>query len=139
MAELKTKLNDQSPWEFLETVDIPKRKEDALFVTKIMKEITGEEPKMWGASIIGFGSYRYKTKSGQEGDWMKIGLSPRKASLTLYLSYGFERHTKLLEQLGKHKIGKACFYIKKIEDVDENILRKLIKQCYDEVEDDTTA
>lgn len=139
MAELKTKLNDSDPYKFLESIEMDKRREDAIAVTQLMEELTGEKPKMWGKSIIGFGSYHYKYKSGHEGDWMKIGLSPHKTSLTLYLNYGFEKYEDLMKELGKFKTGKACLYIKKLEDVDNETLKKLIIRSYNDIPDEQIA
>ena len=91
-----------------------------------MKTITGEEPKMWGSSIIGFGAYHYKYDSGREGDMPKVGFSPRKQSLTLYIMNGFDRYEELMEKLGKHKTGKSCLYVNKLADIDEGVLKELI-------------
>ena len=97
----------------------------------MMVEITGEQPKMWGKSIVGYGSYHYKYASGQEGEWMATGFSPRKTALTLYIMGGFDKGNKLLEKLGKYKTGKSCLYIKKLEDINEDVLRKMIKTSYE--------
>ena len=94
----------------------------------MMKEITGESPKMWGPSIVGFGSYHYKYDSGREGDWFVAGFSPRKQSLTLYIMSGFRRYDELLAKLGKHTHGKSCLYIKKLEDVDMSVLKEMVAQ-----------
>lgn len=128
MAELKTKKNKASVTEFLNGVENEKRRKDGKEMLKIMKEITGEKPMMWGPSIIGFGSYHYKYPSGQEGDWFKVGFSPRKNALTLYIMTGFERYAELMGKLGKYKTGKSCLYINKLEDVDMDILRELIRE-----------
>ena len=127
MAEAKTKLNDKDPKAFIESVKDEKRKADAYEVLEIMTRITGEKPKMWGTSIIGFGSYHYKYASGREGDWMITGFSPRKTALTLYIMPGFDRYGELMGKLGKHKTGKSCLYINKLEDVNRDILVELIK------------
>jgi hypothetical protein len=95
---------------------------------KLMKEVTGEEPVMWGPSIVGYGSYRYEYKSGRTGEWMLVGFAPRKQNLTLYIMPGFEHYESLLSKLGKYSTGKSCLYIKKIEDVDEDVLRELVRQ-----------
>ncbi len=129
--ELKTKLNDASVEDFLNKVEDDKRREDSFVVLDIMRELTGQEPKMWGGSIIGFGSYHYKYASGQEGDWMITGFSPRKTSLTVYIMPGFERYDELMGRLGKFKTGKSCLYIKKLEDVDMVTLKELIKSGYE--------
>lgn len=129
--ELKTKVNDADVVEFLKSVENDKRREDAFRVLDIMTEVTGEEPKMWGKSIIGFGSYHYVYASGQEGDWMATGFSPRKQSMSLYIMAGFPKFEELMKDLGKYKTGKSCLYINKLEDVDEGVLKKLIKLSYD--------
>jgi hypothetical protein len=99
----------------------------------IMQEVTGEEAKMWGASIVGFGSYHYKYASGQEGDWMAAGFSPRKQSLTLYIMAGFANYPKLMEDLGKFKTGKSCLYIKRLTDINLDVLQQLIRESYEHV------
>ncbi len=132
MAELKTQVNDASVDSFLNTIEDPAKKADSFTLLEMFSKQTGEAPKMWGPSIIGFGQYHYKSeRSSQEGDWMLTGFSPRKQSLSLYLSVtGFDDLSELLSKLGKHKIGKGCLYINKLEDVDLNILESLIKQSY---------
>lgn len=126
MAELKTKINDSSVKEFLDSVEGESKRNDSYQVLEIMKEITGEEPRMWGISIVGFGSYHYKYESGREGDWFVAGFSPRKQAITLYIMSGFSKYDELMSKLGKYKTGKSCLYIKKLSDVDEEVLRKLI-------------
>jgi hypothetical protein len=128
MAELKTKKTKAGVAAFLNAIDDDQKRKDSKAVAKIMKEITGKSPKMWGTSIVGYGSYHYKYASGQEGDWPLAGFSPRKQALTLYIMSGFKEYKPLLKKLGKHKTGKACLYIKKLEDVDEKVLRELIKR-----------
>ena len=125
MAELKTKQNQASVEEFLDKLPDQQR-EDSYELVKMMKKITKEEPKMWGASIVGFGSYHYKYASGHEGDTCVAGFSPRKQNLTLYMSADIKKHYKLLEKLGKHKTGVGCLYIKKLSDVDKKVLEELI-------------
>ena len=127
MAELKTKLNNASVKDFLDAVEPEQRREDAYAVVEMMKKVTKEEPKMWGTSIIGFGSYRYRYASGQEGDWMLIGMSPRKAALSLYIMSGFDKYDELMSQLGKFKTGKSCLYVKSLKDVDLKVLTALMK------------
>ena len=128
MAELKTKPNDQSVEAFLNSVANEKRREDSFKVLDLMKEVTQQEPKMWGDSIIGFGSYHYKYASGRDADWFLTGFSPRKQSLTLYIMSGFDEYDNLLQKLGKYTTGKSCLYIKKLEDVDLQTLEELVKQ-----------
>ena len=127
MAEQKTKPTNQSVKEFLNEISEPERRADCFAVAQIMEEISGEKPKMWGPSIVGFGSYHYKYASGREGDWPMMGFSPRKKDLTLYIMMGFERHADLMEKLGKHSTGKSCLYIKRLSDVHIPTLKKLIK------------
>ncbi|HEX5798291.1 MAG TPA: DUF1801 domain-containing protein [Candidatus Saccharimonadales bacterium] len=131
-VELKTKKNDGDVDKFLNSVESEQRRKDAKIVTKLMEEITGEKPVMWGSSIIGFGTYHYKSPAtGREGDWMRIAVSPRKQNLTVYLLDGFSEYSKLLAKLGKHKTGKSCLYINKLEDVDMDVLSKMIKKSYE--------
>lgn len=128
MAELKTKETKASVTAFLNKISDQTRRDDCFAVAEIMRAATKEEPRMWGSSIVGFGRYHYKGKSGREGEWMIIGFSPRKSDLTLYLMGGFEKSAELMKKLGKHKTGKSCLYIKKLTDVDLSVLRQLVKQ-----------
>ncbi len=131
MGELKTKENDASVENFINKVDDRLKREDSFNLLEIYKKITGEKPKMWGSSIIGFGKYHYKSeRSRQEGDWPLIGFSPRKQNLTLYFMNGFDDYQENLKKLGKHKISKSCLYLNKLSDVDNNILEDLIKRSY---------
>ena len=127
MAKLKTSPNDGSVEAFLQSVDNDKKKQDSYAILEMMKDITGAEPQMWGPSIIGFGRYHYQYKSGREGDWFLTGFSPRKQSLTLYIMPGFGRYDDLMNKLGKHKTGKSCLYINKLEDVDQEVLKQLVE------------
>jgi hypothetical protein len=133
MAELKTQPHDGSVGAFLESVESQRRREDAFTVLDLMKRVTGEEPVMWGPSIIGFGSYHYKYESGREGDWFVAGFSPRKQSLTLYIMGGFSKHGELMSRLGKHKTGKGCLYINKLDDVDMEVLEELVRSSVEHV------
>jgi len=128
MAELKTKLNDSSVEEFLNAVEDEQKRADSFKLLKMMQEISGEPAKMWGTNIVGFGTYHYVYASGREGDWMLSGFSPRKASISVYLMAGFEQLSDELAILGKHKVGKGCLYIKRLSDIDEKHLRKMIKK-----------
>lgn len=130
MAELKTKQNEASVEDFLNKVDNDQKREFAFKIMEMMKNITKDEPKMWGNSIVGFGSYHYKYESGREGDMLQIGFSPRKQAMTLYIMPGFDRYEKLLSKLGKYKTGKSCLYIKKEEDIDIKVLTEIVKQSY---------
>ena len=128
MAELKTKPTNASVEAFLNKVADEARREDCFAVARMMEEITGNKPQMWGDAIVGFGSYHYKYASGQEGDWPIIGFSPRKNDLTLYIMPGFQRYADLMAQLGKHRTGKSCLYIKRLSDVHTPTLKKLIRE-----------
>ncbi|MBU5210497.1 DUF1801 domain-containing protein [Heyndrickxia oleronia] len=128
MYKLKTKENDHSVMEFIENIENPKKREDAYQLLDIFTETTGYPAKMWGTSIIGFGSYHYKYKSGHEGDAPFVGFSPRKAKISLYLATGEPKREELLNQLGKHTTGKACVYVNKLSDIDVTILKSLIDQ-----------
>lgn len=128
MAELKTKPTHHSVTGFLGRIEDEQRRKDCQTILKLMKETTGAKPRMWGASIVGFGDYHYKYASGREGDWFMIGFSPRKHDLTLYSMAGLGRYEALLKQLGKFKRGKGCLYIKRLEDVDLNVLREFFQQ-----------
>jgi hypothetical protein len=128
MAELKTKQNDQSVTDFLKAVPDERRRDDSFIILDLMKEITGQEPKMWGDSIIGFGNYHYKYATGREGDWFVTGFSPRKQNLTLYIMSGFDEYDELLKKLGKYKTGKACLYLNKLADVEISVIKELIQK-----------
>lgn len=135
MTEAKTKQNDASVKEFLASIKDEQRRKDAEAICDLMQEVTGEPPKMWGTSIVGFGSYHYKYASGREGDWMMIGFSPRKQALTLYImdDYSLKGYKPLLDRLGKHKTSKGCLYINRLDDVDTKVLRELIKTSFQRV------
>ena len=128
MATLKTVKNDASVDKFIDGVADEKRREDARKVLELMKRVTGEEPKMWGPSIVGFGTYQYKYASGRGGDWMRTGFSPRKQNLTVYIMDGFDKYEDLMAKLGKYKTGKSCLYINKLEDIDFKVLERLVKE-----------
>lgn len=133
MAELKTKVNDASVEDFINSVDKEQRRKDGFTLLKLFTKLTGEQPKMWGTSIIGFGKFHYKSeRSSQEGDWPLVGFSPRKQSLTLYVLPMYEKgdYSDLLEKLGKHKSSVSCLYINKLADVDMGVLEKIIKKSY---------
>ena len=126
-AEAKTKPTKEKVKDFLNKVPDATRREDCFAVAKLMEDITGEKPQMWGPSIVGFGTWQYKYASGHSGDWPVAAFSPRKTDLTLYLMPGFENRAELLGQLGKHKTGKSCLYIKRLSDIHLPTLKKLIK------------
>lgn len=128
MYELKTKENDHSVISFIESVDNPKKRDDAYKLLDIFTETTGYPAKMWGPSIIGFGSYHYKYESGHEGDAPLVGFSPRKAKISLYFATGDTEREALLKDFGKHTSGKACVYINKVDDIDTEVLKALIHQ-----------
>lgn len=128
MAENKTQKTKVLPLDFLEKVENDQKREDSKTLYKILVDITGQEGKMWGPSIIGFGDYRYKYASGREGDWFYIGFSPRAQNLTIYLMDGAETYTDLLDKMGKYKTGKSCLYIKSLEKIDVEILKEVMTQ-----------
>ena len=126
MAELKTKESNASVPAFLAGIAEPQRRDDALAVAAMMKAATKSEPRMWGASIVGYGSQHYKYESGREGDWFRLGFSPRKDALTVYITSSFEQYPELMAKLGKYTIGKSCLHIKRLTDVDAKVLKQLI-------------
>ena len=128
MYELKTKETDNSVIEFIEQVDNPKKREDAYRLLDIFTETTGFEAKMWGPSIIGFGAYHYKYATGHEGDAPLVGFSPRKAKISLYFAPGEKKREELLKVFGKHTTGKACVYINKVADINEDVLKEMINE-----------
>ena len=129
MTEIKTKPTAASVSAFLKKIDDPQRRQDAVAVTDMMRTVTKQEPKMWGPSIVGFGSYHYKYASGRGGDWFAMGVSPRKDALTVYICSGFRRYPDLMEKLGKYRTGQSCLYIKKLSDVDRSVLKQLISRA----------
>lgn len=126
MSELKTRPTDASVEDFLDHAASGERREDCRTIVALMQAATGEAPCMWGSAIVGFGTYHYRYASGQEADWPIIGFSPRKNDLTLYLMPAFDGRDALLAQLGKHKTGKSCLYLKRLGDIDMSVLKKLI-------------
>jgi len=134
MADLKTKRNKGDVEAFLNGVTDERKRRDSFKILDLMKDVTESEPEMWGDSIVGFGSYHYKYASGREGDWFLAGFSPRKQDLTLYIMSGFEGYEQLLGKLGKHKTGKSCLYIKKLEDIDLGVLRELVSRSVGHME-----
>lgn len=134
LAQNKTQQTDQSVAEFLASFPHEKRRDDAMCVADMMRDVTGVDPRMWGKALIGFDSYHYKYDSGREGDWFRVGLSPRKTSLSVYIMPGFERYTALLGRLGKYKTGVSCLYINKLEDIDFEVLKELVSQSYKDMQ-----
>lgn len=124
--EPKTRQNDASVAGFLNAIEPAARRADAKALDKLMRKITGEKPQMWGTSIVGYGAYHYKYASGHQGDAMRVGFSPRKQNLTVYIMPGFSEYRGLLERLGKHTTGKSCLYIKRLSDIDLNVLEAMI-------------
>lgn len=133
MAELKTQQHDADVHEFINSfADTEQKKKDSFEILKLMQDCTGYEPKMWGDSIIGFGSYHYKSeRSRQEGDWPLVGFSPRKAAISLYVYTGCPGQDDLLKELGKFKMGKSCIYVKKLSDIHQEPLKKMITSTID--------
>jgi len=133
MAAIKTHQTDNSVSDFIHAfADTEQKKKDSFELIRIMQDFTGYEPKMWGPSIIGFGSYHYKSdRSRQEGDWPLLGFSPRKAAISLYVYTGCAGQEELLNDLGKFKMGKACIYVKKLSDINQDVLKKLMQTSID--------
>ncbi len=138
MAENKTQQNDGDVVAFLDSVENDRRREDGYAVMALMNDVTGVKPKLWGNSIVGYGSYHYKYESGREGDMPLVGFSPRKQSMTLYIMPGFEHYEDLLAKLGKHTLGKSCLYINKLADVDQDVLRELVAESYRHMQETNT-
>ena len=131
LAVLKTKENNASVEGFLQTVADEGQRKDAAEILSMMKKITGEKPKMWGTSIIGFGNYIYESpKTGRSGEWFITGFSPRKQNLTIYIMPGFTAYNDLLKKLGKHKTGGGCLYFNKLAEIDVSILKELISHSF---------
>ncbi len=126
MADNKTKPSRQSVTEFINAIEDPDRRRDVRKVSAIMRKATGLRARMWGSNIVGFGEYHYKYDSGREGDFMITGYSPRKQALTLYIMPGFKSFEPLLKKLGKYKTGKSCLYVKRLSDIDETVLEKIV-------------
>ncbi len=125
-SDLKTKENEASVLDFIQNTDSPASKSDCIELIQLMERTTNSKPKMWGPSIVGFGSYHYKYASGREGDWFVCGFSPRKHGLSVYLMCDLQKPSVLLKNLGKFKMGKSCLNIKTLADIDPNVLEKLI-------------
>jgi len=131
MAENKTQKTDLSVADFINAVEHEGKRKDAFEVLEMMTSITGETPKIWGSSIIGFGDVHYKYASGREGDWFKCGFSPRKTKMSVYVGgTDISKQQEMLDRLGKHKVGKGCLYINKLADIDTEVLKELIKDAY---------
>jgi hypothetical protein len=134
MAENKTQKTEASVAEFIESIDDAHKRDDSKAVAALMEKVTGDQPRMWGESIVGFGDFHYRSPAGREGDWFKVGFSPRKQALTLYLSLvDVNEYEGLLGRLGKHTTGKSCLYIKRLEDVDQSVLEELISTAVADV------
>ncbi len=128
MSDIKTKQMPNNVEDFINNLPDEKRRSDCFTILKLMSAATQASPKMWGGSIVGFGEYHYKYESGREGDWFMVGFSPRKQNLTLYVVDGFPKYAELLGRLGKHKTGKSCLYINRLDDIDLDVLKELITQ-----------
>lgn len=139
MAEAKTQVTDVDPADFLAAVEPERKREEAKVLDALFRKVTGEEPRMWGPSIIGYGSYRTTYASGRDVHWMRTGFSPRKAKHSLYLMGGYcdpetgEKHAAMLERLGKHSRGKSCLYVTKLADIDLEVLEEMLRNDWDEM------
>lgn len=139
MAELKTKKTNASVEKFIRSIADPARRRDCRMVIGLMRKATRSEPKMWGSSIVGFGSYRYVYASGREGDWPLTGFSPRKQNLTIYIMSGFSREKELMKALGRHRTGKSCLYLRSLADIDLPTLEKLIRRSVERMKKQRAA
>ena len=128
MAANKTQPTKQSPTNFIRRITDPRKRKDCQAIATMMRKIVGKNGKMWGSSIVGYGDYHYVYESGREGDLFLAGFSPRAQNLTIYVMPGFERYKSIMKKLGKHSTGKACLYIKRLEDVDQAVLEQLIEK-----------
>ena len=138
MSELKTKPNSADVNAFLDSIEDEGKRSDANELVAMMRELSGAEAAMWGESIVGFGRYHYRYASGREGEWFRVGFSPRKRALTIYITSGFEEYASageevkaILARLGKHSTGKACLYVKRLSDIDIQVLRELVRYSLD--------
>lgn len=139
-SNIKTKVSDNSVTDFINSVDNDARRSDSLELLQIFTAVTGEQAKLWGTSIVGFGQYHcISDRSKQEGDWPLTGFSPRKQNLTLYIMNGFDDYTDLLSNLGKYKTSKSCLYLNKLSDVDNKVLEKIIGRSYDAMQQANNA
>ncbi len=129
LAQNKTMQTNESVLSFIETIENEQKKQDSIVIMELMKKATGEEPKMWGASMIGFGYEIIKSPSGREVEWFKLGFAPRKSNLTLYLMSPLMKDPKRMSEFGKHKTGGGCLYINKLSDVNMDVLEQLINDC----------
>jgi len=130
MAELKTHRTDTSVDAIIDGIDDDARRQDCRVLLDLMRKATGEDPEVWSSGVVGFGTYHYKSSSGQEGDWFPVGFASRKAAITVYLGVGLGEVEELLAKLGKHKTGKGCIYIKRLADVDMAVLEELVADSY---------
>jgi len=127
MSSNKTTETGASVEDFIHTVGDEQKRRDSLELVEMMRRVTGHEAKMWGNSLVGFGRYRYRYESGREGEFFLTGFSPRKTALTVYIMPGFERYQNLMEQLGPHKTGKSCLYLKNLDAIDREVLEKMLR------------
>lgn len=133
MAENKTQPTDQNVAEFIAAVDHPRRRADAATLDVLFRRVTGWQPRLWGASMIGYGQYHYTYASGRQGDFLATGFSPRKANLSIYIMPGYADFGTLLDRLGKHKRGKSCLYVNNLADIDQDVLAELIRAGLDDL------
>lgn len=133
MSENKTQMTDENVTEYLQSVQPARRSEDGLALDRLFRRVTGCEPRMWGASIVGYGTYAYTYKSGRTGEWLATGFAPRKASLSIYVMPGYANFGDILGRLGKHKTGRSCLYVNKLSDIDTDVLAELIRAGLDDL------
>jgi hypothetical protein len=133
MAELKTQPSDDDVDAFLDAIADEQKRSDAHELRRMMAEVTGDDGAMWGTAMVGFGTYHYRYASGREGDWFQVGFSPRARAHSIYIMAGFDGYDQLLDRLGKHSTGKACLYVKRLDDIDRDVLRALIEASVEHI------
>ena len=130
MKKLVNRPTRKSVAKFIDSIENNRRREDSKILLEVMNKITGQKPRIWGVSIVGYGKYKYKRKNGDEFEWFNVGFSPGKTHLTVYVMYDINSEQKLLDQLGTHKTGKGCLYLKKLDDIDLEVLEKIISKSH---------
>ena len=129
----KTQANQSSATDFLKRIDDPIKQQDAITLDNMLRKVSQHKPVMWGSSIVGYGSYHYRYESGREGDFMRIGFAPRKQNLAIYIMPGFANYTNTLDTLGKHKTGKCCLYVKRLDDIHMDVLQALCERAWEDM------
>lgn len=130
MSYLKTQPGAEDAQKMISEIKDEQRRKDCEYLLQFFNDVTGENPQVWGGSMIGYGSYTYKTKGNKEGEWFKVGFANRKTSLTIYVVSGYEREAELMKSLGKFKTGKSCLYVNRLDDIDLELLKEIVQKSY---------